>query len=251
MAAPAPMPKKNNTLIIVLLVAFMAIGGLVAVGVLALVMRQPAIIGKVLGRATAAKVEEQRPLAVDKGPSPAAAAIPEPPAAPSDPPPAEEPPAEEAPVEAAPVEEPPVAEPEPTPEPEPAPKPDEAKPVENKPVEKMPAEKKPADSSAGLNSGPRKYYIHTGKCLTPSEARALQADLNSRWGEYGLKKDAEKGLTFSFWKLGPREGADPKSFNNEDFCYEIRTGAITQGQAKRLQEKLKALGHAAGIGKEA
>lgn len=254
MAAQAP--KQNNTLVIVLLLAFVAIIGLVGIGVAALVIRQPAIIGTVLAKVTGQEIAKAKD----------APAVPEEPiTAPSDteqPAPAleepvvETPPVEEPVVEPEPVVEEPVVEPEPEPEPpaaapeKPAEKPAE-KPVA-KPAEKKPAEKKPAaESTAGLATGPRKFYIHIGKCMTPKEARELQADLNGRWSSFGIKQDSEKGLNFSFWKLGVREGRDPKSFDNEDYCYQIRTGAITQKQAKHLQGKLKAIGHTAGIGQEA
>jgi|GEM_PF-4335338 len=252
-------PKKNNTLVIVLLLAFVLILGLVGVGVAALVIRQPALIGTLLAKVTGKEIKaiqdaKQVPSDVPEVPEIPAEPITAPPDSETPEPVVEEPVIEEPAIEEpeaepAPEPEPPAVEPE-KPVEKPAEKPAE-KPVV-KPAEKKPAEKKPAtESTAGLNSGPRQYYIHIGKCFTPKEARELQADLNGRWSAFGLKQDSGKGLSFSFWKMGPREGADPKSFNNDDFCYQIRTGAITQKQAKHLQTKLKGIGHTAGIGKEA
>lgn len=268
-------PGNTKTLVIVLLLCFMGVIGLAVVGAAVMLVRQPALIGtlmaKVTGKALNERADATSPPVQTELPDttePEAQEVPE-----NEP---EEPVAPEEPVvtedaasaeEALPTDEaapdttateevvPPAEtpnEPAPAPEAKPEAKPEEkpaAKPGADKPAA-TPA-KKPADPGASLASGPRKFYIHIGKCLGSKEARDLQRDLNGRWGDFGIRQDAEKGLNFTFWKMGPQEGKDPKSFNPEDFCYQIRTGAITQKQAKHLQEKLKALGHTAGIGQEA
>ncbi|MCG3152911.1 MAG: hypothetical protein GEEBNDBF_02216 [bacterium] len=268
-------PGNTKTLVIVLLLCFMGVIGLAVVGAAVMVVRQPALIGTLMARVTgkamddrldatappvqtelpdmtepesqATQSDEQeetpapdKPVVTEEAVS-ADDAVPTEEAAPESPATEEVVPSAETPQEPAPA-------PETKPEVKPTEKP-AAKPGADKPA--ATPEKKPTNPGASLASGPRKFYIHIGKCLGSKEARDLQRDLNGRWGDFGIKQDAEKGLNFTFWKMGPQEGKDPKSFNPEDFCYQIRTGAITQKQAKHLQEKLKSLGHTAGIGQEA
>lgn len=268
-------PGNTKTLVIVLLLCFMGVIGLAVVGAAVMLVRQPALIGtlmaRVTGKAVSDRIDTTAPPVQSELPDmtePAAQATqsdePEEPIAPEEAVVIEEAEGADeatapeavasdstAPEEVVPPAETPQ-EPAPAPEAKPEAKPEEkpaAKPGADKPA--TTPEKKPANPGASLASGPRKFYIHIGKCLGSKEARDLQRDLNGRWGDFGIRQDAEKGLNFTFWKLGPQEGKDPKSFNPEDFCYQIRTGAITQKQAKHLQEKLKSLGHTAGIGQEA